>query len=30
VICLQNCSGADPMAAIETYGRDVLPQLKRG
>ena len=29
VIVLQNCSGADPHAAIETYAREVLPALKR-
>lgn len=26
VVALMNSSGADPMAAIEVYGRDVLPQ----
>jgi coenzyme F420-dependent glucose-6-phosphate dehydrogenase len=28
VVCLQNGSGADPLAAIRTYGEQVLPALK--
>jgi coenzyme F420-dependent glucose-6-phosphate dehydrogenase len=28
VVCVQNNSGADPMGAIETYGRSVLPALR--
>jgi coenzyme F420-dependent glucose-6-phosphate dehydrogenase len=28
VVCLQNASGADPHAALETYGADVLPALQ--
>jgi coenzyme F420-dependent glucose-6-phosphate dehydrogenase len=28
VIVLQNCSGADPMKAIEVYGDQVLPALR--
>jgi coenzyme F420-dependent glucose-6-phosphate dehydrogenase len=30
VIVLQNNSGADPMGAIDVYGREVLPALRRG
>jgi coenzyme F420-dependent glucose-6-phosphate dehydrogenase len=28
VIVLQNCSGADPMRAIDVYGEQVLPRLR--
>ena len=28
VVCLQNGSGADPLAALRTYGEQVLPALK--
>jgi coenzyme F420-dependent glucose-6-phosphate dehydrogenase len=28
VIVLQNNSGADPLGAIEVYGREVLPALR--
>jgi coenzyme F420-dependent glucose-6-phosphate dehydrogenase len=28
IICLMNCSGADPHAAIRTYGEKVLPALR--
>jgi hypothetical protein len=29
IVGLMNNSGADPLAAIEVYGRDVLPKLSR-
>jgi coenzyme F420-dependent glucose-6-phosphate dehydrogenase len=29
VVVLQNCSGADPLRAIEVYGEQVLPALRR-
>jgi coenzyme F420-dependent glucose-6-phosphate dehydrogenase len=29
VVVLQNCSGADPLRAIDVYGRQVLPALRR-
>ena len=28
IVCLQNGSGADPLGALRTYGRRVLPALK--
>jgi coenzyme F420-dependent glucose-6-phosphate dehydrogenase len=28
IVCLQNFSGADPVAAVEFYGREVLPQAR--
>jgi|tagenome__1003787_1003787.scaffolds.fasta_scaffold20890013_2 coenzyme F420-dependent glucose-6-phosphate dehydrogenase len=29
IVCLQNFSGADPVAAVEFYGREILPQAPR-
>ena len=29
IVCLQNFSGADPVAAVEFYGREVLPKAPR-